>query len=89
MNLDRVCQEVRGHCGSQFDPRVAEAFLQLAAEKGQDYFRDSASTVDGLVAIGDVWFHSTGLRYMKRSMLFSSKLPDDPSLRPARNFDPD
>jgi len=43
--LEQLRRDVAACSGSQFDPRVAAAMLQLLDEQGPDFFRDSSKTV--------------------------------------------
>lgn len=67
--IGSVLQEVQRCSGAQFDPHVAQAFIELAAEKEQSYFKDSAESIDAHVGSKNILASSQGLRYLKRSML--------------------
>jgi putative nucleotidyltransferase with HDIG domain len=45
-NYKEILTEVARCSGTQFDPRVAQAFFELADEKGRDFFINSAINVD-------------------------------------------
>ena len=77
--LKDVREELIRCSGSQFDPRVASAALQLLDEKGPAFFKNSANTVDQNVVsrkLGTVFGWS---RYMKKSVVLERQghLPDN------------
>ncbi len=68
MKIDAVRAEVMCNSGTQFDPRVVEAFLKLADEKDQSYFKDSATTIDENIFAPDLLGGQRVHRYLKRGM---------------------
>lgn len=69
LSFDQVVEEVRRCSGTQFDPQLLEAFLALADEKGPDFFKNSASSVDQIVRETGIEDFSLSLRYLKKSMI--------------------
>lgn len=69
LSFEQVVEEVRRCSGKQFDPQLLEAFLALADEKGRDFFKNSASSVDQIVRETGIEDFSLSLRYLKRSMI--------------------
>lgn len=64
-----VLQEIQRCSASQFDPKVVAAFLELADEKGREFFKNSALTVDKSVFMESLEDPEPGLRYLKKSMV--------------------
>jgi putative nucleotidyltransferase with HDIG domain len=68
MSFNEVIEEVQRCSGTQFDPQVVAAFLALAQQRGNAFFKNSAAAVDKFIQdTGIENFHR--LRYMKRSMI--------------------
>lgn len=68
-SYNEALQEVRRCSGTHFDPQVVAAFLDLAKERGEGYFKNSATAVDKFIENGDKEGFSHRLRYMKKSMI--------------------
>jgi len=67
-----VVNEVKKCSGTQFDPKVVDALLSVVNEKGEDFFKDSATTVERILIKDEGHFlgnitRSVGL--LKKSML--------------------
>ena len=63
-----MIDEVIECSGKQFDPRVAQAFLELAAEKGPEFFRSPVQTADRDMLLVSVSASANAARrFMKRS----------------------
>ncbi len=45
MSLDEIVNEIQKYSDAQFDPDVAEAFIQVAARRGSSFLTDSAHAV--------------------------------------------
>jgi len=71
-----VLQEILRCSSTQFDPKVVNAFLELADEKGRDFFKNSAVTVDRSVIMEDRGDPEQGPRYLKKSMVVEEKHPE-------------
>lgn len=69
LKIEDVLNEVKRSSGKHFDPQVVAAFLAVAAEHDQAYFRDSAEIIDENILSDDLRSKIQGLRYLKRSML--------------------
>lgn len=69
MNLEQVKVEVNRCSGLHFDPQVVKAFNLLAEEKGQEFFINTATTVDKTVPPAELQALGHTLRYLKRSEL--------------------
>lgn len=69
MSFSEVIDEVQRCSGSQFDPQVVAAFLALANERGNTFFKNSAATVDESIPITGIENVSRRLRYMKKGMI--------------------
>jgi putative nucleotidyltransferase with HDIG domain len=69
LTLSQVETEVRRCSGFQFDPRVVDAFLIIALEKGSAFFKNSAVAVDQSIPdlVQEDFIHR--LRYLKKSMI--------------------
>jgi response regulator RpfG family c-di-GMP phosphodiesterase len=52
-SYNEALEEVRRCSGSHFDPQVVAAFLDLAKERGEGYFKNSATAVDKFIENGD------------------------------------
>jgi len=61
--------------GTQFDPRVAQAFFEVAKEKGPNFFKNSAEVVDKKYRPEDLSFISPKTRYLKKSMIWALEGP--------------
>lgn len=72
MSFEDVIAEVQRCSGTQFDPQVVAAFMDLAAEKGEAYFKNSAAAVDEAVQAAGSRDISRSLRYLKKSMIAGS-----------------
>lgn len=68
-NYKDVIAEIARCSGTQFDPIVAQAFFDLAEEKGRDFFKNSAATVDLAVTKNSNMERDSLDRYLKKSML--------------------
>ena len=64
-----VRDEVLRCSGTEFDPQVVAAFFAVAQERGRDFFRNSAATVDGAMLMAGVRDGGAGGRYLKKSMV--------------------
>jgi putative nucleotidyltransferase with HDIG domain len=69
MNYNEVLEEVRHCSGNNFDPQVVAAFMALAQERGDEFFKNSATTVDKFIDEKGKENFSHRLRYMKKSMI--------------------
>lgn len=68
-SLNEVVEEVQRCSGTQFDPQVVAAFLALARERGDTFFKNSAATVDESIHDTGIEDFSRRLRYLKKSMI--------------------
>jgi putative nucleotidyltransferase with HDIG domain len=59
--LEDVVKEVRRCSGTHFDPKVAEAFLEIANEKGSHFFQNSAEVDHDHVLRNLLLRHSKGI----------------------------
>lgn len=69
MSFNQVLEEVERCSGFQFDPQVVAAFLDLAKERGNAFFKNSAAAVDESIQATDIESVSQRLRYMKKGMI--------------------
>jgi putative nucleotidyltransferase with HDIG domain len=69
-----VLHEIMRCSSTQFDPKVVNAFLELADEKGRDFFKNSAVTVDKSVILEGFEVSDQGHRYLKKSMVPENNL---------------
>jgi putative nucleotidyltransferase with HDIG domain len=69
-SFEEVMEEIAECSGTQFDPDVVKAFFAVAREKGRDFFKNSAVTVDKVLRKNGVASAShNDLRYLKKSMV--------------------
>ena len=65
-----VMEEIVECSWAQFDPNVVKAFFAVAEEKGKDFFKNSAATVDRTVRVGRVANFTEGVTFfLKKSMV--------------------
>lgn len=74
-SFEEVLEEVLRCMGTQFDPRVAQAFFEVAKEKGPNFFKNSAEAVDKKYRPEDLSFISPKTRYLKKSMIWALEGP--------------
>ena len=74
---DEVMEEVIRCMGTQFDPKVVQAFLQVVNERGPSFFKNSANIVDRKVQFLNLPDIGENVRYLKRSMLADVKIALD------------
>ena len=72
-SFKEVLQEILLCSSTQFDPRVVNAFLELAPDKSRDFFKNSAVTVDKFISMNSLGKSSQGRRYLKKSMVINDK----------------
>ncbi len=68
-SFEEVKVEIERCAGAQFDPLVVDAFLALAAEQDEAFFRNSAATVDRAVSLFGLDNLDTAARLLKKSMI--------------------
>ena len=73
LTFEEMIAEVGSNSGVQFDPQVAQVFLSVIAQKGPEFFRNSASSIDESVNLSAI---GRRVRFLKRSMV-----PAEPSER--------
>lgn len=69
MNLAQVKAEIQRCSGTQFDPHVVAAFLELAEYKDATFFVNSAALMDRSAFLSGVDVEATHDRYLKKSQL--------------------
>jgi len=72
LSLQAVQAEVDACTGTQFDPRVVEAFHKVLAERGASFFRNSAATVDHSLPFAEA-AENAPVRYLKRGAVLSGR----------------
>jgi len=68
-SLAAVTEEVQRCAGTQFDPKVVEAFLKVTKKYGDEFFVNSASTVARQLAESGTLDTLDGICYAKKSMI--------------------
>jgi HD-GYP domain-containing protein (c-di-GMP phosphodiesterase class II) len=68
--FDEVKEEVLRCMGTQFDPRVVQAFFEVVREKGPEFFKNSAESVDKKYRPDNLAFMTPNARYLKKSMIW-------------------
>ena len=71
---DQVMEELLRCMGTQFDPKVVQAFFTVVKERGPSFFRNSAAVVDQKVQFKELPDIGENVRYLKRSMLADVKI---------------
>jgi putative nucleotidyltransferase with HDIG domain len=71
---DQVMEELLRCMGTQFDPKVVQAFFNVVKEQGPSFFRNSAAVVDRKVQFKELPDIGENVRYLKRSMLADVKI---------------
>lgn len=66
---DQVMEELLRCMGTQFDPKVVQAFFNVVKEQGPSLFRNSAAVVDRKIQFQELPDIGENVRYLKRSML--------------------
>lgn len=69
ISIETVRQEIAANSGTQFDPKIVNAFLLISSEKDQNYFKDSATTIDENIFAQKYPLRHQNTGYLKRSML--------------------
>jgi putative nucleotidyltransferase with HDIG domain len=73
-SMKEVVEEVIRCTGTQFDPKVVEAFFEVKAVKPRDFFKNSAAFIDKSVIVNQMGYISGGMRYfIKKDMLMKRK----------------
>ena len=67
-SFQEVVQEVASCSGTQFDPKVVEAFLEVVRTEGEEFFQDSAAKEESRT-LGKI---TKGVGLLKKSMLVDS-----------------
>ncbi len=68
-----VKEEIIRCSGSHFDPQVVRALLSVMEEKGRDFFKNSAVSVDRQIPVNKMGGLSNSKRYLKKSMVGESQ----------------
>lgn len=68
-NISEVVEEIQRCSGTQFDPRVVEAFFKVVDEEDIGFFVNSAALADRFVFLAGVDPEKTKPRYMKNNIL--------------------
>jgi putative nucleotidyltransferase with HDIG domain len=71
---DQIMEELLRCMGTQFDPKVVQAFFTVVKERGPSFFKNSAAVVDRKIQLQDLPDIGENVRYLKRSMLADVKI---------------
>lgn len=71
---NEVMEELLRCMGTQFDPKVVQAFFNVVKEQGPSFFKNSAAVVDRKIQFQELPEIGENVRYLKRSMLADVKL---------------
>jgi putative nucleotidyltransferase with HDIG domain len=70
----QVREEIARCSGTQFDPQVVNAFFALLEEKGPEFLKNSASSVDKTIHLNAIGQISQTTRYLKKSQVAEDEL---------------